>query len=259
MKRLGFAIVLFLIFSSTLLFAQEKQGTQPKSKETKDVDSLALDVLRVVTQPVEQAQHFSFRALVSEEELATNGQIVTFFHTVEVTVQRPDKVHLVFKGRGERVDFYGTSGSVTMYSPEAKLYTTVPAKSTIDENLADLRAKGVDMPVGPFLSRNLYELASKNLVNGYVIGRVKIYDQDVHQLAFKSPDADWQLWVIGGEKPRIVRAELVNKKLEGRPRTIVQFLDWDLNPTIPSDEFTFNKPADAHEIQLLLPGKGGKS
>src|SRR6185437_5096622 len=103
-------------------------GTQPKSKETKDVDSLALDVLRVVTQPVEQAQHFSFRALVSEEELATNGQIVTFFHTVDVTVQRPDKVHLVFKGRGERVDFYGTSGSVTMYSPEAKLYTTVPAK-----------------------------------------------------------------------------------------------------------------------------------
>ena len=257
MKRLAYSTILFLLFSSTLLFAQEKQRTQSKSKETKDVDSLALDVLRAVTEPVEQAQLFSFKALVSEEQLATNGQIVTFFHTVDVTVQRPDKVHLIFRGRGERVDFYGTSGSVTMFAPDAKLYTTVPAKSTIDENLADLTAKGVDMPVGPFLSKNLYELASKNLVTGYVIGRVKIYDQDAHHLVFTAPDADWQLWAIGGEKPRIVRAELVNKKLEGKPRTIVQFLDWNLNPTVSPDEFTFTKPADAHEISLLA--MGGKS
>jgi hypothetical protein len=47
-------------------------------------------------------------------------------------------------------------------------------------------------------------------ITAYVIGRVKIYNQDVHQLAFTSPDVDWQLWVIGGESPRIVRAESVN-------------------------------------------------
>jgi hypothetical protein len=182
---------------------------------------------------------------------------VTLFHTTEITVQRPDKVHLIFKGRGERVDFYGTNGSITMYAPDTKLYTTVPAKATIDDNLADITAKGIDMPVGPFLSTHLYELASKNLITGYVIGRVKIYDQDVHQLAFSSPDVDWQLWVTGGGSPRIVRAESVNKKLAGKPRTIVQFLDWNLSPTISADEFTFTKPADAQRIDMLTPN-GGK-
>lgn len=256
MYRIRRTVILLLLCTlSVFLSAQNKPGT--KSTETKDVDPLALEVLKAVTQPIEQAQTFSFKALVSEEQLATNGQIVTFFHTTEIRVQRPDKVHLIFQGRGERVDFYGTGGLITMYSPATKLYATMPAKATIDDNLADITAKGIDMPVGPYLSRHLYELASKNLITGYVIGRVKIFDQEVHQLAFTAPDVDWQLWVTGGESPRIMRAESVNKKLEGKPRTIVQFLDWDLSPTMPADEFTFAKPADAHQIEMLMP-KGDK-
>jgi len=258
MYRIRCAVVLVsLCMLPVCSSAQDKSGTKSKSTETKDIDPLALDVLKAATQPIEQAQTFSFKALISEEQLATNGQVVTFFHTTEIRVQRPDKVHLIFQGRGERVDFYGTSGLITMYSPATKLYATMPAKATIDDNLADITAKGIDMPVGPFLSSRLYELASKNLITGYVIGRVKIYDQEVHQLAFAAPDVDWQLWVTGGESPRIVRAESVNKKLEGKPRTIVQFLDWDLSPSIPTDEFTFTKPADAHQIEMLMP-TGGK-
>jgi hypothetical protein len=258
MYRFQYAAVLLLLSTlSVCSFAQDKPGAKSKSTETKDVDPLALDVLKAVTQPIEQAQSFTFKALISEEQLATNGQIVTFFHATEIMVQRPDKVHLIFKGRGERVDFYGTNGSITMYAPDTKLYTTVPAKATIDDNLVDISAKGIDMPVGPFLSDHFYELASKNLITGYVIGRVKIYDQDVHQLAFTSPDVDWQLWVTGGESPRIVRAESVNKKLEGKPRTIVQFLEWNLSPTISANEFTFSKSADAQQIDMLMP-TGGK-
>lgn len=244
-------IALLLSAFTVSALAQKKPTTEPKAKQIRDVDSLALDVLRAVAEPVEKAQEFSFKALVSEDEMATNGQLVTFFHTVDVSVHRPDKVHLIFRGRGERVDFYGSSGSITMYAPDAKLYATMPAKATIDDNLSELTAKGVDMPIGPFLSANLYQLASKNLLTGYVVGRVKVFDQDVHQLAFTAPDADWQLWVTGGETPRIVRAELINKKLEGKPRTVVQFLDWNLSPVISGGEFTFSKPADAVQIKML--------
>jgi hypothetical protein len=254
--RTAFVVLGVCVFAASAP-AQQKHTTEAKAKQITDVDSLALDVLRTVTEPVEKAQEFSFKALVSEDEIATNGQLVTFFHTVDVTVHRPDKVHLIFRGRGERVDFYGSSGSITMYAPDAKLYTTIPAKATIDENLKELTAKGVDMPVGPFLSDKLYQLASTNLITGYVIGRVKVFDQDVHQLAFTAPDADWQLWVTGGETPRIVRVELINKKVEGKPRTVVQFLDWNLHPTLSDGEFSFSKPADASPIKLLQ-GTGGR-
>jgi hypothetical protein len=257
MYRLRYALAfLMLSFLTPYLPAQEKQPKkQTTPVQTKDVDPLALDVLHAVATPLEQAQAFSFKALVSEEELGTNGQILTFFRSVDVTVQRPDKVHMVYRGKGERVDFYGVNSSITMYAPDPKLYTTIPAKSTIDANLTDLYTKGVDMPIGFFLRSNLYDLAAKAVTTGYVIGRVKIFDQDVHQLAFTAPDADSQIWVTGGETPRFVRVETVNKQLEGKPRTIIQFLDWTLNPTFPADEFTFTKPADAHEIEMQ-PGMG---
>jgi hypothetical protein len=255
--RYALAFLMASFLASSLPAQEQQQKQQTISSQAKDVDPLALDVLRAVAQPIEQAQAFSFKALISEEEIATDGQIVTFFRTVHVTVQRPDKVHLVYRGRGARVDFYGTSGNVIMYAPDTKFYSNFPAKNTIDANLDDLKAKGVDMPIAPFLRSDFYDLAAKKATTGYVIGRVKVFDEDVHQLAFTSPDADWQVWVTGGEAPRFVRAEVVNKKLDGQPRTTIQFLEWNLSPTVTADEFTFSKPADAHEIQML-PQTGEK-
>jgi hypothetical protein len=132
MYRIRCAVVLVsLCMLPVCSSAQDKSGTKSKSTETKDVDPLALDVLKAATQPIEQAQTFSFKALIGEEQLATNGQVVTFFHTTEIRVQRPDKVHLIFEGRGERVDFYGTSGLITMYSPATKLYATMPDQQAV--------------------------------------------------------------------------------------------------------------------------------
>jgi hypothetical protein len=254
MLRIRTAMIVLLISAmSVYAFAQQKSGAQTSTTETRDVDPLALDVLKAVAQPLAQAPAFSFKGLISEEQLATNGQIVTFFHTVEITVQRPDKAHLVFQGRGQRVDFYGTSGSITMYSPDAKTYATMPAKATVDENVTDLMAKGFDIPIGPFLSTHLYDIATKNLMTAYVVGRVKIYDHDAHQVVFTAPSVDWQLWATGGDAPRVVRVESVSKNLPGKPRTIVQFLDWNLNPTISANEFTFTKPADVQRVDMLLP------
>lgn len=248
-------VTFFLLIGA--LQAQQKQSKAAKAQSAKDVDPLALRVLQAVAQPVAQAQTFKLEALVSEEEVATDGQIVTFFHTVDIAVQRPDKVHLVFRGRGQRVDFYTANGMTTMYAPDTKLYTTMPSKPTIDGMVANLRAKDVDVPVAPFLMSNFYDMVAKAVTTGYVVGRVKLFDQDVHQLAFTAPDSNWQLWVTGGDAPRFVRAEIVNKKLEGKPRTIIQFLNWDLNPTLSADEFAFTKPDDAVEIGML-PAPGGK-
>lgn len=258
MLRSRYARVLFaLLLLFGALQAQQKKSKAAKLQSGTDVDPLALRLLQAVAQPMAQAQTFKLQALVSEEEVATDGQIVTFFHTVDISVQRPDKVHLVFRGRGQRVDFYIANGTTTMYAPDKKLYTTVSTKPTIDEMVATLMAKDVDVPVAPFLTSNFYDMAAKAVITGYVVGRVKLFDQDVHQLVFTSSDSDWQLWVTGGDSPRFVRAEIVNKKLEGKPRTTIQFLKRDLNPTFSSDEFDFNKPPDAVQIGML-PAPGGK-
>ena len=254
MDRLRITVLPLVLLSilATCLPAQDKAAAAP----VKDVDPLAMRVLKAVSDPLQQAQTFSFTALVGEEDLASNGQIITSFHAIQVTVQRPDKIHVVFKGSGQRVDYYNSGGSAFLYAPDAKLYVTLPGKGSIDASLDALRARDIDVPIGPFLRSNFYALAEKAVNTAYVIGRVKIFDQDVHQLAFSSEDADYQIWVTGGDAPRFVRSEIVNKNIEGNPRTTIQFLDWDLSPTVSADDFTFTKPADAHEIEFI-PLSGG--
>ena len=241
---------------SALAICLPAQDKMAASAPAKDVDPLAMRVLKAVADPVQKAQTFSFKALVSEEDLASNGQLITTFHAISVTVQRPDKIHVVFRGSGQRVDFYGSAAGAWLYAPEPKLYVSLPGKENIDAVLDSLHARDIDGPIGPFLRSNFYALAEKMVDTAYVIGRVKIGDQDVHQLAFTSDDADWQLWVVGGDAPRFVRAEIVNKNIEGNPRTTIQFLDWDLNPTLSADDLTFNKPADASQIEFI-PISGG--
>ena len=68
MYRILCTVVLLSISTLAVCsFAQDKPGIKSKSGETRDVDPLALDVLKAATQPIEQAQAFSFKALVSEE------------------------------------------------------------------------------------------------------------------------------------------------------------------------------------------------
>lgn len=250
--KLALMVAMFPLLA-TIAPAQDKQSA---SAPAKDVDPLAMQVLKAVADPLQQATAFRFKALIGEEELANNRQIVTFFHSVDVTVQRPNKIHLVLRGHGERVDFYAADGQINMWSPDTKLYTTIPAKSTINETLASFNEKGFDMPIAPFLHSDFYQLVEKAVATAYVVGRVKIFDVDVHQIVFTAPDADYQLWVTGGDNPRFMRAEIVNKKMEGNPRTTIQFLDWDLSPALDADEFVFTKPQDAQEITLLSIPRG---
>src|SRR5256885_9500247 len=80
---------------------QPASGNDTKSKASeKDIDPLALQVLKAATDPIRQSQSYSFKALVSREHLGSNGQVITLFHLSNVTVQRPDKLHVDFRGRG---------------------------------------------------------------------------------------------------------------------------------------------------------------
>lgn len=60
--RLAFAILLLL---AVPLQGQEKHGSQTTPEQTKDVDPLAMDVLRAVTQPIQQAPSFTFAKIAS--------------------------------------------------------------------------------------------------------------------------------------------------------------------------------------------------
>jgi len=218
----------------------------------KDIDPLALRVMKAATDPVKEAKAYSFRALVSRDLLGTNDQIITTFSTSEITVQRPNKLHIKFRGRGEPVEmFYDGSGKTVLYSPSSKFFTVVDTPTTIDAALSDISTRGVNIAVRNFLESDPYQSLTDSLTTAYAVGSVDLFDEKVYHMAFTEPGAEWQMWVVGGDTPRVKRLEVIDKSNPHRPRISVTFFDWDLNPSTSNDMFTFNKPADAKEIEML--------
>jgi hypothetical protein len=259
LKRLccfSFALSLVLSFVLSFSVALSAQGSAPtKEPKEKDIDPLALRVLKAATDQIKEAKTLSFRTLVARETLGSNDQIITQFSTSKVTLQRPDKLHVDFRGRGEPVDlFFDGSGKTVLFSPAAKFYRTVPTPSSIDTMLDALEKKGVVLPASNLIQSDPYQSLTDDLTTGYAVGKVTLFDQDVYHLAFTEPGVEWQLWIVGSDKPVIKRLEVVDTSQQHQPRITVDFLDWDFNASASPDMFTFDKPADAKEIEMLAAG-----
>jgi hypothetical protein len=237
-----------------LLVAQTTTREKPASKapdQQKDIDPLALKVLKAVTDPIRDAKAFSFRTKGIREFLGSNGQIITYFTTSDVTVSRPDKLRVDFKGRGQDVQLYHDGRQTVLYAPGPKLYAVIPSAKTLDDMLEELEKRNVYLPAKNLLASDPYQTLVPDLKTGYVIGQVQMYDKPVHQLAFTEKDAEYQLWVTGEPNPRIQGLAVINMALAHEPRVTIEFSDWNLNPQIQSDTFSFNKPAGAKQIDLL--------
>lgn len=247
-------LCLAIVFSCILFATAQKAGPSKSGANAPaktDVDPLALQILKAATDPIRDAKSYTFRALVSREHLGTNGQVITLFNMSNVTVQRPDKLHMDFRGRGKDIEIYYDAGNATLSTPSEKLYSSFTAPKTIDEALVDLHKRDIFIPIQNFLNSDPYQSLTKELSSGYLVGQVMLFDQPVDHLAFTEPNAEWQLWIVGGEKqPRIRRLEVVDTTKAYRPRVTVDFLDWDLNATPGPEAFKFNKPPDAKEIPI---------
>src|SRR5215831_1066288 len=132
---------LLLLCSSLLLVAQTTTREKPASKasdQQKDIDPLALKVLKALTDPIRDAKAFSFRTRGIREYLGSNGQIITYFTTSDITVGRPDKLRVDFKGRGKEVQLFYEGGQTVLYSPGPKLYAVIQSAKTLDGVLQEL-------------------------------------------------------------------------------------------------------------------------
>ena len=124
---------LLLLCTSLLLVAQTPTREKPSSDtadQQKDIDPLALKVLKAVTDPIRDAKAFSFRTRGIREYLGSNGQIITYFTTADITASRPDKLRVDFKGRGHDVQLFHDGQQTVLYAPGPKLYAVMPSAKT---------------------------------------------------------------------------------------------------------------------------------
>jgi hypothetical protein len=252
-RRMGLlALAAILVFSTGLSAQKTRSGVAAKPAAPTNppnqpaLEPAALNALRAMSSQLQAVNSFSFTARIMREEPGTNGQMLDFFKYITVQVQRPDKMRLQVQSDTSDVNLWYDGKNVTLMPVLGKAYTVLPAPGTIDATLTMLKDKlQAHTPLRPFLSSDPYAILSDGLQSANEVGFENMGNSQFLHLAFREPDADWQLWLSGPNQVLPRRLAVIYRNVEGQPRVDIDFSNWCLNAEIPGGAFVFSKPAGA--------------
>jgi hypothetical protein len=232
--------------------ARAEEASPLLAKATSRVDPQALEVLRRMSTTLGAAKAFTYRSRSIVEVPAKTGQFITHFSSADVALKRPDKLRARLTGEAPHFDFYFDGKTASAFAPATKVYSTVEAPSTIDTMLPALEQEtGIRFASAPLLFSDPYDVLTRKLASGVVVGTTVVNGRPCQHLAFRSPGVNWEIWIESGERALPWRLAVTFTDRTNFPRVLVEFLNWNLNPWLKAGDFVFRKPANAREIPFL--------
>ena len=243
-----------LLFVCCLLVPplSQSRAEEPSRSTALRIDPQALEVLKRMSTTLGAAKAFSFRSRSVIEVPIRTGQFITLFSSAEVSLKRPDKLRARLRGEAPHFDFYFDGTTASAFAPKDKVYSATKAPPTIDTMLPELQQEtGIRFVSAPLLFTDPYEVLTRRLISGVVVGSVSVNGIPCYHLAFRSPGVNWEIWIEAGKRALPWRLAVTFTDRPNFPRTLVEFTGWNLHPWMNSRQFVFPKPAGAREIPFV--------
>lgn len=215
------------------------------------LDQATLDLLKATTAKIAAAKAFEIGVRDLREVASDQGQNLIFINEADVTVERPDKLRLDGSVNGSDTTVTYDGKVLSIYDAEKNVVAKADIAGTLDDMIAAAAEKhGIHFAFADFLTSDPYAVLSKGLTHAYEGPTTEIDGTDTRHLIFAAPGVEWQLWIDPETSlPRLFAVSYVDQP--GRPRFLVDFLSWSLDPEIDDGEFSLALPADATVIEFL--------
>ncbi len=216
------------------------------------IDEKAAKILRQMSDFIESQERFSFYAETERDILTMNGVHIQVQHEGSTLVNRPNQFRANVTGELVQRELIYDGSQVTIVDTERNIYARGDVSDNMDETLDALIQKlNVNMPLAELLYSNIYEGLTKNVQAGFYFGISEVEDVPCHHLVFVQESIDWQVWIEDGEIPLLRKVAIAYKEQEGVPRYTATLTDWNLEPEIAPDQFTFTPPANAKQVEFV--------
>ncbi len=211
----------------------------------------ALTLLKATTDKLSSAKAFTFKTHSMVEVPSPLGQMIDYFFTSEVGIERPNKLFSRKKGDGPAYDIYYDGKTFTGIDEKSGLYAKMDAPPTIDQLIPFVMEKtGIYFPSADVLYSDSYAKLTNGLTTAYWVGKSDVGGFECDHLAFAGPGIEWQIW-IGPEKdplPRRLTVTLLSE--ERQPRFFVGFSEWDFKSSLPKKDYEFKAPKGSKQIEF---------
>ncbi|SPF45569.1 conserved exported hypothetical protein [Syntrophobacter sp. SbD1] len=226
---------------------------QESSAESSNPGEDARALLNRTADFLSKAGQFSVTIRSGYDAVQASGQKIEFGEIRKVTLRRPDR----FRSDIERSD--GQKGlaifdgkDIIIYNEKDKVYAKASSPGDLDGAVTYLlKDLGMRLPLAMmFVSRLPLEIENR-VRSVETVEQTAIMDVPCVQLAARTDDVDFQIWVPSKGDPLPRRIVITYKHDKGQPQFRANLSDWNLSPN-PSDQlFVFSPPEDARQIPFL--------
>ncbi len=210
---------------------------------------------------------YSFQVRTIRVYADPNGQPLHIFHTMKVTVHRPNRLLVEVTGDdGARKLMFDGKNAVVFSAADNKYASVAVPEGTIEAMMKELVGRlGVDFPLADFFTEAPGKAFLTGVASGGVVNTVTIDGVPCLHLVFDQPPGiELELWLEKNDKSLPRRLIVTYRMLPGQPSFIAEFSDWNFSIHSTDADFAFQPPAGATQIELKPPAptpakaKGGK-
>jgi peroxiredoxin len=239
-------------FALTLPMLRAAENEAPKPEDVVKQMADYLGKLPAFSCAVEFTIHF--RAQGRENNSTTS---------MDIRLERPNRLAIVVTNGEMGMTVISDGKNVTQHMPALNRYVVSEAPGT----LAELsHAEGITLGMGagllPIDGDELYKTLTAGVTGSEYLGTEKIGDVECHHVRFTQESFNWELWVEVGDRPvphKVVpdfsgrmanRPGMEDAKLE----YIVTLTNWNVAPKFADNDFKFEPPAGAEQVDSLFEG-----
>jgi hypothetical protein len=210
------------------------------------------EILRAMSGHLAGLKAFSVSADISNEILTREGQKLQFNAHADVLMERPSRFHVTRQGRFADMALIYDGATLTLHGKILNAYVQKDVQGTTDDAIRAVEQEtGLALPGADLLLADPYAALSSGVVSSGYYGRAYVGGVETHHLAFRTPEVDWQIWVKAGDEPLPMKYVITTKWMTGAPQYSVQLSNWNTQPAITPDRFTFVPPKGAERLEAL--------
>lgn len=225
----------------------------PAAAKAQAIEPRARAIVEAMGNYLASLQRFAVKADVSTEAVTHDGEKIEIVGLSSTIVARPNMLYADSYGSMLEQKFYYDGKTLTLVQPGANAYATVAAPPTIDAMLDFAAGKlGIEAPAGDLIASDGAKRLLASVTSGRYIGETTIGGVRCQQVAFRSAEVDWQIWVQTGAKPLPCRYVVTSKTLAGSPSYGITLHDWNLSPPVNSATFTFRPDPSDRRVPFAL-------
>jgi hypothetical protein len=206
-----------------------------------------------------RAPQFAFEAQTIRIYAGPKGEPLHIFHTLDVTVRRPNRLLVVRNGDDGPGKLVYDGKTLVIYIAGGNKFASIPVPDTIEGMMKEAMGRlGVDFPLADFLTNAPNQSFLSGVTAGEVINTMTIDGIPcLHMYFSQPPGIELELWVEKNDKSLPRRLIVTYRSLAGEPNFIATMAKWDFSARPSDADFVFQPPPGAVQVALQPPASPG--